>query len=126
MPEAPAAEILEAFDNPDPARTYWITFDCPEFTCVCPITRQPDFARLTITYAPDKRCVELKSLKLYLMSFRNTGTFHEAVVNRMVDDLAALLSPRVLEIVGVFNVRGGIQTTVTAHHGDRDLLRLLR
>ena len=122
VPTLPAPEILEAFDNPRPGRDYRIVFDCPEFTCVCPITGQPDFARLTISYVPGLRCVELKSLKLYLMSFRNTGTFHEAVTNRVVDDLAALLAPRALEVVAAFNVRGGIHTTVSAHHGDRALL----
>ncbi len=122
VPTAIASELLEAFDNPNRKRDYRIVFDCPEFTCVCPVTGQPDFARLTISYVPDERCVELKSLKLYLMSFRNAGAFHEAVTNQIVDDLVTLLAPRALEVVGAFSVRGGIQTTVTARHGDRALL----
>lgn len=122
VPTTPAPEILEAFDNPRPGRDYQIAFDCPEFTCVCPITGQPDFARVAITYVPDLKCVELKSLKLYLMSFRNAGTFHEAVTNRIADDLAALTTPRALRVVAEFSVRGGIQTTVSAGHGDLGLL----
>lgn len=126
IPTEPSPAILEAFGNPSPNRDYVVAFTCPEFTCVCPITGQPDFAEIRIAYVPDSRCVELKSLKLYLMSFRNTGTFHEAVTNRMVDDLAALLAPRALEVISAFAVRGGITTVVTAVHGDRGLLARLR
>jgi 7-cyano-7-deazaguanine reductase len=93
--------------------------DCPEFTCVCPKTGQPDFGTIRIRYVPDALCVELKSLKLYLWSFRDVGTFHEAVTNRICDDLVARLSPRWIEVTGDFAVRGGIHTVVTASHGTR-------
>lgn len=104
---------LETFPNPEVGRDYTIEFVCPEFTCVCPRTGQPDFATLTISYVPDRLCVELKSLKLYLWSYRHTGTFHEAVTNRIADDLAEAIRPTRMKIVGDFNVRGGIHTTVT-------------
>ena len=107
------SRTLDTFENPSPDRDYEIAFDCPEFTCVCPMTGQPDFAHLTITYVPDQRCVELKSLKMYLWSFREEGHFHEAVTNQILDDLVEVLSPRRMRIVGDFNVRGGIATTVT-------------
>lgn len=107
---------LETFPNPKPERDYNITFSCPEFTCVCPKTGQPDFAELTIDYVPDEICVELKSLKLYLWSFRDEGCFHEAVCNKIVDDLVTLLKPRSLTLQGDFNVRGGIHTVVTVNH----------
>lgn len=107
---------LETFPNPNPERDYTIDFDCPEFTCVCPKTGQPDFAHIHISYVPDKKCVELKSLKLYLWSFREEGHFHEAVTNRILDDLVALVDPREMEVVGDFNVRGGIGTIVTVRH----------
>ena len=103
---------LETFPNPDPERDYEIQFECPEFTCLCPLTAQPDFATLHISYVPDQTCVELKSLKLYLWSYRNEGAFHEAVTNQIVDDLVALLKPRRLEVIGEFMVRGGITTEV--------------
>ena len=103
---------LETFANPSPDRDYEIAFDCPEFTCLCPMTGQPDFAHFSIVYVPDRRCVELKSLKLYLWSFRNEGAFHEAVTNRICDDLFELLKPRRLSVVGDFNVRGGIGTVI--------------
>jgi 7-cyano-7-deazaguanine reductase len=121
-PTEPSTDILERFDNPRPGRDYTIRFDCPEFTCMCPITGQPDFATFTIAYVPDRHCVELKSLKLYMASFRNTGAFHEAVTNRILDDLAATIAPRAIQVVGDFAVRGGIRTIVTAVHGDRSLL----
>jgi len=105
---------LETFENPSPGRDYEIQFDCPEFTCVCPMTGQPDFAHIEIRYVPDRLCVELKSLKLYLWSFRNEGHFHEAVTNRSLDDLIAALAPRRIAVTGSFNVRGGISTEVTA------------
>lgn len=110
------SRTLDTFDNPSPARDYEIAFDCPEFTCVCPMTGQPDFARIRITYVPDRRCVELKSLKQYLWSYRDEGHFHEAVTNQILDDLVAVLSPRTMTVTGEFNVRGGIATTVTARH----------
>ena len=103
---------LQTFANPAPDRDYEIVFDCPEFTCLCPMTTQPDFAHFSITYVPDKLCVELKSLKLYLWSFREEGAFHEAVTNRICDDLFKLLAPRRITVVGNFNVRGGIGTVV--------------
>ena len=115
MATAPQKE-LETFENPKPQRDYVIEFDCPEFTCVCPRTGQPDFAHITIRYVPDLLCVELKSLKLYLWSFREEGHFHEAVINRVLDDLVEALKPREMRIEGDFNVRGGIHTTVTAQY----------
>ena len=118
MPSRPTRE-LETFPNPRPERPYVISMECPEFTCVCPRTGQPDFATIRIRYVPAERCVELKSLKLYLWSFRDEGTFHEAVTNRICDDLVKALSPRWLEVEGDFAVRGGIHTVVTARHGDR-------
>jgi 7-cyano-7-deazaguanine reductase len=105
---------LETFPNPKPERDYEISFDCPEFTCVCPKTGQPDFARIRIRYVPDKTCVELKSLKLYLWSFRDEGHFHEAVTNMILDDLIKAVAPRSMEVVGDFNIRGGITTTIRA------------
>ena len=111
---------LETFPNPSPERDYTIEFTCPEFTCLCPRTGQPDFATFRIRYVPDRLCVELKSLKLYLWSFREEGHFHEAVANRILDDLVAATSPRRMTVVGDFMVRGGIHTVVTAEHpGDR-------
>ena len=115
MPSQPSTE-LETFDNPQPDRDYTIHMEIPEFTCLCPKTGQPDFATLFIDYVPDRLCVELKSLKLYVWSFRDQGTFHEAVTNRILDDLVALLAPRFLRILARFNMRGGIHTTVTAEH----------
>lgn len=108
----PTAE-LETFPNPSPERAYEIAFECPEFTCLCPLTGQPDFATIRINYVPDKKCVELKSLKLYLWSYRDVGTFHEAVTNRILDDLVESVGPRRMTVVGDFFVRGGIDTTVT-------------
>ena len=110
---------LETFPNPEPGRDYVVEFACPEFTCLCPRTGQPDFATLRIRYVPDRLCVELKSLKLYLWSFRNEGHFHEAVTNRILDDLVAATRPRRMEITGDFYVRGGIHTVVTATHEGR-------
>jgi 7-cyano-7-deazaguanine reductase len=110
------SRTLETFPNPAPRRDYTIEFTCPEFTCLCPKTGQPDFATITIRYVPDKTCVELKSLKLYLWSFRDEGHFHEAVTNRILDDLVKAVRPRRMEVVGDFLVRGGIHTVVTAVH----------
>jgi 7-cyano-7-deazaguanine reductase len=107
---------LESFPNPAPERDYEIRFEAPEFTCVCPRTGQPDFATIRITYVPDERCVELKSLKLYQWAFRDEGHFHEAVTNRILDDLVEALAPRRMSVVGDFYVRGGIKTVVEAHH----------
>ena len=107
---------LDTFPNPEPGRDYEIEFECPEFTCVCPKTGQPDFATIYIDYVPDERCVELKSLKVYLWSFRNVGAFHEKVTNDIFSDLVELLAPRQLTIRGEFKVRGGITTSVTCHH----------
>lgn len=108
------SKTLETFANPRPQRDFEINMECPEFTCVCPKTGQPDFATIRITYVPDKICLELKSLKLYLWSYRNEGTFHEAVTNKILDDLVAACQPRKMTVIGDFNVRGGIHTTVTA------------
>jgi len=102
----------ESFENPNPERDYEVRFECPEFTCLCPLTGQPDFATMRIRYVPDRLCVELKSLKLYLWSFRDQGHFHEAVTNRICDDLVELLEPRRLTVEGDFYVRGGIHTVV--------------
>ena len=107
---------LETFPNPSPGRDYEIRFECPEFTCLCPMTGQPDFATIRIAYTPDRLCVELKSLKLYFWSYRNEGAFHEAVTNRILDDLLAAVQPRKAEVVGDFLVRGGIHTVVVARH----------
>ncbi len=105
---------LETFANPRPERDYEINLECPEFTCVCPRTGQPDFATIRIQYVPDSLCIELKSLKLYLWSFRNEGAFHEDVTNRILDNLVQACHPRSMSVVGDFNVRGGIHTVVTA------------
>ena len=107
---------VETFPNPRPDRPYEIRFECPEFTCLCPKTGQPDFATIRIQYVPDKLCVELKSLKLYLWSYRDQGAFHEDVTNRILDDLVLLLAPRRLRVIGDFMVRGGIHTVVEAQH----------
>jgi 7-cyano-7-deazaguanine reductase len=115
MPAKPS-KALETFPNPRPGRDYEIAFECPEFTCLCPRTGQPDFATFRIRYVPDALCVELKSLKLYLWSFRDEGHFHEDVTNRILDDLVALLRPKEMTVVGDFNVRGGIHTVVSATH----------
>ena len=107
------ADILETFENQHPRRDYTIEIVCPEFTSVCPKTGQPDFGTLTFTYVPDRLCVELKSLKLYLQQFRNEGIFYENVTNRILDDMVALLEPRQITLAAAFNSRGGISTTVT-------------
>ncbi len=109
-------KTLETFDNPMPERDYTIRIEVPEFTCLCPKTGQPDFATLQIEYVADKLCVELKSLKLYVWSFREEGAFHEAVTNRILDDLVAATQPRFMRLTAEFNVRGGIYTTVVAEH----------
>jgi 7-cyano-7-deazaguanine reductase len=112
----PKPDRLETFPNPSPGRDYEIRFECPEFTCLCPRTGQPDFAVIRIRYVPNGSCVELKSLKLYLGSFRQEGHFHEAVTNRILDDLVSALAPRRMTVEGDFHVRGGIHTVVVASH----------
>lgn len=112
------SRTLETFDNPAPDRDYEIAFDCPEFTCLCPLTGQPDFAHFHITYIPDRACVELKSLKLYLWSYRDEGAFHEKVTNQVLDDLVAAVAPRMAEVRGDWFVRGGITTEVRCTHVD--------
>jgi 7-cyano-7-deazaguanine reductase len=115
MPTRPSPE-LETFPNPNPGRNYEIRMETPEFTCVCPMTGQPDFATIRIIYVPGELCLELKSVKLYLWSYRDQGAFHEAVTNRILDDLVAACRPRRMTVEGDFNVRGGIYTTVTASY----------
>jgi 7-cyano-7-deazaguanine reductase len=107
---------LETFTNPNPQRDYHIHMEIPEFTCLCPKTGQPDFATLILDYIPDQKCVELKSLKLYIWSFRNEGHFHEDVTNRILDDLSAAVEPRFMRLTAKFYVRGGIFTNVVAEH----------
>lgn len=107
---------LETFANPQLGRDYTIRIDAPEFTCLCPKTGQPDFANFLIEYVPEQLCVELKSLKLYFWSFRDQGAFHEAVTNRVLDDLVSVTNPHFMRVTGRFNVRGGIYTTVVAEH----------
>ena len=114
-PTAPSREI-ELFPNPQPGRDYTIRMRLPEFTCLCPRTGQPDFATLDLDYVPDSLCVELKSLKLYIWSFRDRGAFHEAVTNEIADRLVGTLQPRFLRLTAQFNVRGGIYTTIVAEH----------
>ena len=111
--EAPSLEQLETFSNPSPGRDYTIEIVCPEFTSLCPITGQPDFGTITYRYVPYEKCVELKSLKLYLQRFRNQGIFYEQVTNRLLDDFVAMLKPLRLQVIGAFTPRGGITTTVT-------------
>lgn len=115
MPSRPSKR-LETFANPRPARDYRIHMEIPEFTCLCPRTGQPDFATLVLEYVPERLCVELKSLKLYIGSYRNEGAFHEAVTNRILDDLVGATRPRFMRVTARFNVRGGIYTTVVAEY----------
>jgi len=118
MPTTPA-RTLEAVANPHPDRDYEVAMALPEFTCLCPITGQPDFATIRIRYVPDQHLVELKSLKLYMWSYRDEGAFHEDVTNRILNDLVAAIRPRWAEVPGDFNVRGGIKTEVRAAYGKR-------
>ncbi len=118
MPSTAAAS-LELFDNPNPDRDYTIRVRIPEFTCLCPKTGQPDFATLYLDYVPDRQCIELKSLKIYIWSYRDQGAFHEAVTNKILDDLAAACAPRYMRITAEFNVRGGLYTNVVAEHRAR-------
>ena len=115
MPSKPAL-TLEIFPNPYPSREYLIHMEIPEFTCLCPMTGQPDFATLYLDYVPDRKCVELKSLKTYIWAYRDQGAYHEAVTNRILDDLATATKPRFMRLTARFYVRGGIFTTVTAEH----------
>jgi len=120
MPSKPGAK-LETFPNPAPERDYWIRHACPEYTALCPVTGQPDFGTIIVRYVPDRLCVELKSLKLYIWSFRDEGHFFEQVTNQILDDLVRALSPRELRVIGRFNVRGGIATRVVARYAkDRE------
>lgn len=113
-PEVPRQGILECFTNRYSHRDYEITFECPEFTARCPVTNQPDFGRISVCYVPDQLCIESKSLKLYLFAYRNFNTFHEESVNRILEDIVAVCSPRRAEVKGVFNARGGISIQVSA------------
>jgi 7-cyano-7-deazaguanine reductase len=115
MPSLPSKN-LETFENPNPERDYVIRIDMPEFTCLCPKTGQPDFAVLNLEYIADEHCVELKALKNYIWSFRDEGCFHEAVTNKILDDLVEATEPRFMRLEAIFNVRGGIYTTVVAEH----------
>jgi 7-cyano-7-deazaguanine reductase len=115
MPSQPT-KTLETFPNPTPARDFLIHMEIPEFTCLCPMTGQPDFASISIDTIPDAMCVELKSMKLYMWSYRNEGAFHEAVTNRILDDIVAAIEPRFVRITARWYVRGGIFTTVVAEH----------
>lgn len=112
-----APEVLEAFDNKHPDNDYWVRFNCPEFTSLCPITGQPDFAEIRISYLPAIKMVESKSLKLYLFSFRNHGAFHEDCVNIIMKDLIALMQPKYIEVTGIFTPRGGISIYPFANYG---------
>jgi 7-cyano-7-deazaguanine reductase len=118
MPSAPIRQ-LETFENPSPDRDYVVHIEVPEFTCLCPLTGQPDFATVVLDYIPDKRNVELKSLKLYMWSYRDVGAFHEAVTNKILEDLASAMKPRFLRLTAKWYVRGGIFTTVVAEHRKR-------
>jgi len=115
MPTRPK-HTLETFANPKPQRDYHVHMQIPEFTCLCPKTGQPDFAHLTLDFVPDKKCVELKSLKLYIWSYRDQGAFHEAVTNQIADDIVAAIAPRYLRLTAKFFVRGGIFTNVVVEH----------
>jgi len=117
MSTQPSKE-LDTFENPKPGRDFTIRIDIPEFTCLCPMTGQPDFATITIEYVPNKLCVELKALKLYMWSFREQGAFHEAVTNEILDDIVKVISPNFMRIRADFNVRGGIYTNVIVEHKD--------
>jgi len=113
-PKVPSGDILEVFENKYPQRNYLITFDCPEFTSVCPVTGQPDFGKIVIEYCPDTYCIESKSLKLYLGAYRNEGSFAEQIVNRVLEDCAAACQPRSMIVTGNFTARGGIAIKVEA------------
>jgi 7-cyano-7-deazaguanine reductase len=116
LPRSPGRARLETFPNPNPERDYWIHLDCPDFTSLCPVTGQPDFARITLDYVPDQACLETKALKFYLTSFRNEPAFNEAVINRILDDLVRACRPRVLKIEGKFSPRGGLGLAVVVEY----------
>ena len=116
MPSRPRRE-LEVVPNPHPDRDYEVSLEIPEFTCLCPVTGQPDFATIRVRYVPDQRLVELKSIKLYIWSYRDQGAFHEDVTNRILNDFVAAAGPRWIEVIGDFGVRGGIKTVVRVSHG---------
>ena len=116
VPKGPSGKTLETFKNSHPGRDYEITLDCPEFTAICPITSQPDFGTITIEYVADNECIESKSLKLYLFSYRNHGAFHEEVVNLILDDCVAACQPRTMTVTGEFNARGGVAILVSASY----------
>ena len=117
-PDSPDTAKLETFANQYAKRNYWVTFDCPEFSSLCPVTNQPDFGHIVIRYVPNRLCVESKSLKLYLFAFRNHNTFHEEAVNRILDDLVKVCRPRQAVVEGTFNPRGGIGIQITAAYPD--------
>lgn len=119
FPKSPQHTNLEAFPNPHPQRDYIVRIDCPDFTSLCPVTGQPDFAEIVVEYTPDKRCIETKSLKLYLASYRNVHSFNEAVINRILDDLVKACCPRWIRIEGRFVARGGLALSVTAEHPNK-------
>jgi len=125
MPSKPAL-ALATFPNSNPARDYLIHMEIPEFTCLCPMTGQPDFATLYLDYVPDRKCVELKSLKIYIWAYRDQGAYHEAVTNRILDDLAAATKPHFMRLTARFYVRGGIFTTVIAEHRKKRWMPALR
>ncbi|HVU37127.1 MAG TPA: preQ(1) synthase [Opitutales bacterium] len=116
LPASPADARLEVFPNPQPKRGYWIHLDCPDFTSLCPVTGQPDFARITIDYIPGQKCLETKALKFYLAAFRNEPAFNEAVINRILDDLVRACRPKVMRVEGKFSPRGGLGLAVVAEH----------
>jgi len=116
LPDSPSPDILEAFPNPKPGRRYTIQLDCPEFSSLCPVTGQPDAARIEIRYVPDERIIETKSLKFYLASYRNHAGFNEAIANAILDDFVAVSAPHEMHVLARFAPRGGIQLTVEAHH----------
>jgi 7-cyano-7-deazaguanine reductase len=113
MPSKPSRDLV-TFKNPAPGRDFWIRHECPEYTALCPVTGQPDFGTIVVTYVPDRLCVELKSLKLYIWAFRNEGHYFEQITNRILDDLVKAMKPKRLRVLGRFNVRGGITTNVLA------------
>jgi 7-cyano-7-deazaguanine reductase len=121
FPKSPQQATLETFPNPNPKRGYWIHLDCPDFTSLCPVTGQPDFAEILIEYVPDKLCLETKSLKLYLSSYRNVHSFNEQVINRILDDLVKSCKPRKMKVEGRFAARGGLALTVVASQPDAPL-----
>ena len=120
LPAKPSRDTLELFDNPNARRHYWIELDYPEFSSICPVTGQPDTAHITIRYVPDKYCVETKSLKYYLASYRNLPAFNEDVINRIADDLIAVCQPRRMSLIGAFSARGGISLAVEVDHPDEE------